>query len=53
MKQLAYFVLCILLFSCSIRKNEISSKGLTGSIDNLTATERSVVNEFLENELAS
>ncbi len=53
MKQLAYFVLCILLFSCSIRKNGISSKGSTGSIDNLTATERSVVNEFFENELAS
>lgn len=53
MKQLTYFVLCILLFSCSIKKNEISSKESTGSIDNLTATERSVVNEFLESELAS
>lgn len=53
MKQLTYFVLCIFLFSCSIKKNEISRKKSTGSIDNLTAIERSVVNEFLESELAS
>ncbi len=53
MRQLTYFVLCILLFSCSIKKNEISSKESTGSIDNLSATERSVINEFLESELVS
>lgn len=53
MRQLTYFVLCILLFSCSIKKNEISSKESTGSIDNLSATERSIINEFLESELVS
>lgn len=53
MKQIAYFILCILLFSCSVKKNEISSNESTGLIDNLTVTERSIVNEFLESELAS
>lgn len=53
MKQIAYFILCILLFSCSIKKNEISSKESTGSINNLSDTERSVINEFLESELVS
>lgn len=53
MKQIAYFILCILLFSCSVKKNEISSNESTGLIYNLTVTERSIVNEFLESELAS
>ena len=53
MKKLTYFVLCIFLFSCSIKKYEISSKESTGSIDNLSATERNIVNEFLESELVS
>ncbi len=52
MKQIAYFILCI-LFSCSIKKNEKPYKKSTSSIDNLTKIERNIVDDFLESELAS